>query len=541
MFKVSLINPPERILVGIFKYWLPFPLLYLAAYLEDNGIGVDIIDVKTDKSYFDTFTSRMRDYYNLILKRQNTIKNALYSFTQNKIIEETIASHPNLIGITCMTIEYNSVMRIASILKERLGVPIVVGGIHPSLYPEQFIYQDSPVDFVVIGEGEETLAKLARYLEAGRTTYQDIDGIAYLKEGRCHLNQTRALKDDFSISPINIYKKLDMQFYTRPNPCVTRFVRISGTQIFTSRGCPYGCTFCSNSLIWKMNRNYKPVRYRPVQSVIEEIKFLRDNYRIDGFYIMDDTFCIESKYVEEFCSELKNAAINLAWGMETRSGLVDESLFKKMKRAGLIQIDVGVESGSDEMLEEIKKGFMVKDTLDMFSLAHKYKIRTLANVLVNLPNETLQQLQETINILERIRPSSGGIAVTVPLPKTELFDKYVGPKMNSDREVVELIGRQSNYSKITDDRFRLCKYNIDFEELITRLVFKHFLFVDLQLGSWYWKVFLKSKKKLEYILTIIQGFLNITEKAVTITVYLFKKRIARRKNNQKDEMELLKI
>ena len=71
--------------------------------------------------------------------------------------------------------------------------------------------------------------------------------------------------------------------------------------------------------------------------------------------------------------------------------------------------------------------------------------------MINLPNETLEQLQEIINLLEKIRPSSGGIAVTVPLPKTELFDKYVGSKVNSDREVVELIGRQANYSKISDD------------------------------------------------------------------------------------------
>lgn len=541
MFKVSLINPPERVLSGVFKYWLPFPLLYLAAYLEENGIGVDIIDVKTEGTYFDTIKNRIFDYYNLLLRKQTIVENVLYSFTRDRIIEEAISSSPNLIGLSCMTIEYNSVMKIASILKEKLGVPIVVGGIHPSLYPEQFIYEKSPVDFVAIGEAEETLLELARYLESNRGDYENIDGIAYLKDGRCHLTEIRTLKEDFSISPINAYHKLNMNFYTRPHPCVTRYVRISGTQIFTSRGCPYRCTFCSNPLIWKMNRGYKPIRYRPVKSVIEEIKFLKEKYHIDGFYIMDDTFCIEERYVEEFCSELKNAGINLVWGAETRSNLVSEPLLKKMKKVGLVQMDIGVESGSNEMLREIKKGITAEDNLYIFSLAHKYKIRVFANIMVNLPNETLEQLQETINLLEKIRPSSGGIAVTVPLPKTELFDKYVASKVNSDREVVELIGRQSNYSKITDDRFRLCKYNIDFEELITRLVFKHFLFVDLQLGSWYWKVFIKSKKKLKYILTIIQGFLNITERVVTITLCLFKKRIALRKNNQKDDIRLLKI
>lgn len=514
MFKVSLINPPERILNGSLKYYLPFALLYLAAFLEENNVNVDIIDIKTGRNYLDAFKNKISDYYHSIKQKHSVIKNGLYPSVIDKIIEATVSSSPRLIGISCMTMEYSSVMRIASLLKERLAVPIVVGGIHPSLYPEQFIFDKSPVDFVVIGEGEETLLELARYIESGKVNYENIDGIAYLKEGRCHRAQIRSIKNDFLVSPIQVYKKLDMAFYTEPHAYITRHVRISGVQIFTSRGCPYKCTFCSNAVIMQMNKRYKSVRYRPVKSVIEEIKFLRDTYHIDGFYIMDDTFCMDKRYVEEFCSELANAGIHLVWAAETRANLIDELLLKKMKKAGLVQIDIGVESGSDQMLREIQKGITVQDILQLFSLAHKYNIRTFASLIVNLPNETLEQLQETIHLLEKIRPSSGVIGTTIPLPKTELFNKYFAHKVKSDQEVIELLGPRLSYYKATDKRFHFCKYSIDFEALINRLIIKHFLFAELQLGKWYWKVFFKSKRKTAYLFSIIQGISNVFERII---------------------------
>ena len=404
-------------------------------------------------------------------------------------------------------------------------MPIVVGGIHPSLYPEQFIYDSSPVDFVVIVEGEETLLELSMFLASGKKSYGDINGIAYLKDGKCHCTDLRAIKSDFSLSPIKMYSKINMNFYTKPHMYIIRHVRISGMQVFTSRGCPYKCTFCSNSVILKMNKRQKVVRYRPIRTVIEEIKFIKDTYHIDGFYIMDDTFGLDRKYVEQFCSEMKNTGINLAWAVETRANFIDESLLKKMKNAGLVQINIGVESGSNEMLKEIRKGITSDDIINIFSLAHKYKIRSFASIMVNLPNETLDQLQETIHLLEKIRPTAGTIGATIPLPKTELFNKYFAHKLKNDQEITELLRRGVNIDMIEDERFRFCKYNIDFKRLVNKLIVKHFLFAELRLGGWYWKIFLKSKRKLQYICSIIQGFINIAERIITRVFFQYDEEI----------------
>ncbi|MFC1674292.1 B12-binding domain-containing radical SAM protein [Candidatus Omnitrophota bacterium] len=483
----------------------------------ENGIETDIIDIKTKKNYFDSLGRRFFNYYNVLFEKLSNVdvRGKLYPDVKEQIIKETIFSSPSLIGISCITREYHSVMSIASELKNRLGAPIVVGGIHPSLYPQQFIYEKSPVDFIVIGEGEDALLELSRNLESGRGDYDSIDGIAYLKNGRFHRTSIRRLKNEILISPINVYHKLNMKFYTSVHPYVVRYVKMSGTQIFTSRGCPYRCTFCSNPLIWKMNKSYKPIRYRPIRSVIEEIKFLRDSYHIDSFYIMDDTFCIEKKRVEEFCSELKNERINLVWGSETRSNLVDEPLLKQMKKTGLVQLDIGVESGSNEMLKEIKKDITVQDTINIFLLMRKHGVRGYANFMINLPNETLEQLQETIDLMEKIRPSTGGVGITVPLPKTEIFNKYIAPRIKKDEEVINLIDKDINYIKITDDRFRLSEYNIDCEKLIYKLGYKYFRFTPSQLLKlWYWKIFLKSKKKPEYILSIVREISYFLERAI---------------------------
>ena len=515
MFKVSLINPPERILNRTHQHYLPFALLHLAAYAEEHGISTDIIDVKPEKTYLDGIKNRIADYLYHGRKGPSGISSRLYDFTMSEIVRHTASSSPSLLGISCMSAEYGSVIKLASILKEKLKVPVVVGGIHASLYPEHFIHDKSPVDFVVIGEGEEALVELANYLKSGRLDYDNIPGIAYLKNGAYQRTGIRTIRNDLSTSLISAYGKIDMEFYSRPHTCVTRHVRISGVQVFTSRGCPYDCTFCSNAVIRRLNKWSKPIRYRPIKGIIEEIKFLKDVYHIDGFYIMDDTFCIDRKYVNEFCNVLKNARLGLAWGAETRANLVDEELMLKMKNAGLVQLDVGVESGSDRMLKEIRKGITAKDTLDIFSLAHKHKLRTFASIIINLPDETLEDLQETIDLLEKIRPSSGTIGTTIPLPKTELFDKYFASKLKNDNEIIDLFSSLSDYCVTEDERFHFSKYDMDFEKLIDRLIAKHYLFAELQLGAWYWKIFFRSKRKFQYVISIFNGLFNVTQRMIT--------------------------
>ena len=169
--------------------------------------------------------------------------------------------------------------------------------------------------------------------------------------------------------PIHPYHKLDMNFYLQPQQFLLRSIYLSGVHIFTARGCPYGCTFCANSR--------KKVKFRPLDSVIEELKFLKETYRIDGFYIHDDTFTIKNDRVLEFCERLMKRKYLFVWGMEGRVNQFPVNVFRALRRSGCIQIDFGVESGSQESLDRMRKGIKVNDTEEVFRRCRTEKILSM--------------------------------------------------------------------------------------------------------------------------------------------------------------------
>ena len=124
--------------------------------------------------------------------------------------------------------------------------------------------------------------------------------------------------------------------------------------------------------------------------------------------------------------------------------------------------------------------------------------------------------------MEEIRPDAGVIGTTIPLPKTELFDKYFSHKITNDREIVELLGRRFNYYRAKDKRFHFCSYDVDFEAFIDRLILRHFLFAELKLGAWYWKIFFRSGRKIQYVVSIMHGAASVIER---ITSLPFKKQV----------------
>ena len=146
------------------------------------------------------------------------------------------------------------------------------------------------------------------------------------------------------------------------------------------------------------------VRHRPVHAVIDEIKFLRDNYGSDGFYVQDDTFCMDRRRTFEFLDVFrKNGLDDMVWGIETRVNLLDEEMIDALKRAGCIQVDLGIESGSQEMLDRTKKGIRVEDAVRTFEICRRYKMRTFACFMVNMPGETEEHINESVKLMRRIK------------------------------------------------------------------------------------------------------------------------------------------
>lgn len=452
---------------------VPHWILWLAGYIEKQGHSVDVVDVKSCVNADYTEKEKERVF--------------------QETVEKAIASGSPLIGLSAFTEDYRHVMKLAEEIKQRSGAKIIVGGIHATVSPEDyFIKEDSPFDAAVVGDGEVPLTNLIEAEKNGTSSREKINGLVFRKGKDVVHTAPQAEGPALDDMPIHPYHKLDMNFYLQPQQFLLRSIYLSGVHIFTARGCPYGCTFCANSR--------KKVRFRPLDSVIEELRFLKETYDIDGFYIHDDTFTIKSDRVIEFCEKLTDLKYRFVWGMEGRVNQFSDKVFKALRKGGCIQIDFGVESGSQESLDRMKKGIKVKDTEEVFRRCRSEKIRTYANILINTPEETEEDVRKTVDLMENIKATTYGICVTTPYPGTEIYNQYVKPPLTVKE--YQLYSDSKTYVSIVDPRFRLAAHNLNIEELSAKLGRRFMLDRGWQIISLhpsYLKALLKSRRKAEYL------------------------------------------
>ena len=358
---ICLISPPSRA-SGI---TVPIALLYLDSWLTRENIKSKIIDIKHGKpnSYL----------------TPNQIKTV-----QQKIVKSIVDINPKVVGITCYSTEFWEVIELAQAIRQRIQSQIIVGGIHANIKPEDFFFNDSPINIVVSGDGQEPLVEVITKINSDQD-FNGIKGVNYVDKNKEIILQGTASFSRLNELPNPDYSQLDMSYYTQPNPYIIRSLLASGIHIFTTIGCPFLCTFCCN--------RSRAVKFRPIENVLDEIEHLKINYSIDSFYIQDDTFCLKKSRVREFVNGIQERKLELFWGMETRVNLVDAEILKLIKDAGCIQIDFGVESGSDAALKRMKKGTTNSDTIKAFALCKEHKIRTYANIMFNTPGETTEDVE----------------------------------------------------------------------------------------------------------------------------------------------------
>jgi radical SAM superfamily enzyme YgiQ (UPF0313 family) len=394
-------------------------------------------------------------------------------------------------------------MKLAHEIKKNKDITIIMGNVHATLMPQDFIFKNSPVDYVVIGEGELTASELIKNLESGKEL-SDTKGLAYLKDGKYFQTEKRALIDDLSILPRPCYEKINMDFYLTPTKSIIRNLYLSAVTLHTGRGCAYKCEFCAANTVWNQNVG-KCVRYRPIDNVIDEIEYLKNTYDIDAFYILDDTFTLHKERVYEFCAKLKSKKLDLIWGAETRVNLIDEKMVRTMKDAGCIQLDFGVESGSQKMLDKIKKGQTVEDIKNAFEICRKNGVRTFANMLANLPGESEDDLLKSEKIMDEIKATRYSVGITTPYPGTPIYQKYTDPKLSRDEYPLLLDNRLH-----ASERFRMAAHNLDLNKILLRWSFKYKIYSltpCLTKEPLYWRTVSKSKRKWKIIRELMTDYI----------------------------------
>ncbi len=452
---------------------VPHWMLWLSAYIEKQGHHIDVIDVKSKVNAEPSRKEEERVFH--------------------ETVEKAIASGSPLIGLSGFTEDYQNLEILAGAIKQKSNAKIIVGGIHATVSPDDFfIKEDGPFDAAVVGDGEMPLTELIEAEKKGLSSWEEIPGLVFRKGENLVRTAPQLAFPSLQDMPLLPYHKLDMDFYLRPQQFLVRMVYLSGVHVLTARGCPYRCTFCANSR--------KKVRYRPIDSVIEEIRHLKETYDIDGFYIHDDTFTIKGNRVIEFCERLSDLKYQFVWGMEGRVNQFADNVFRALKKSGCIQIDFGVESGSQEALNRMKKGITVKDTKEIFRRCRSENIRTYANILINTPEETEEDVSKTIRLMEEIKATSYGICVTTPYPGTEIYDEYVKPLLSV--EEYELYSDNKTYTSIVDPRFRMASHGLDIEQLSETLGRRFMLNRAWQIFSlhpFYLRGLLRSKRKSQYL------------------------------------------
>lgn len=452
------------------SFYMPFYFLYLAGYLEKHGFNVEIVNPQRKQV-------------------QDNIR---------EILEEIRAKNPRFVGLAAFVTDFNLIETLATEIKKHSAATLLVGNAQPSVAPEDFLYEDSPFDIVIRGEGEITVKQLLSEYDKGRDL-GNIPGIAYFENGTVKITRNRELMD-LAECGMPAYHKIDMSWYQKPTKFVIRRLVTSGAVIYTGRGCPFNCSFCASNTVWRANARTPGaplVRKRPLTQVMEELRFLQNTYEFDFFYILDDTFGIKEDDISSFCKAYKESGLTMLWAAETRVNCIkNEAIVKLLKESGCIQLDFGVETGSPKLLKVIHKATTVDQTVQAFSLCRKYGIRTFANILLNLPTEDEEDLALTQKLLDTIKPTYTSVGMTQPYPGTEIYKLLEKPIPKQD------------YGKLNrlfpTEEYRFSKHTFNLKRLLFSWYIKYGIVTPFEKSLYrasrnYWTKILGSNRKWAYI------------------------------------------
>ncbi len=339
-----------------------------------------------------------------------------------KTVEELERFDPEVIGISILTPNVGWGKNIAGILKERVsGAVLVVGGVHATALPVETI-QAFQADVVIVGEGEYTMRELCKRVEEGRSM-RGLKGLCYRKGKRVVQNGGRELIPNLDELPFPARHLLDFEWYLKPTGKHSRIRGVfleRSTIMMTSRGCPYRCIYCGSHLVFG-----RRVRRRSIENSVDEIEHLINKYGIMGIWFVDDTFTVNTRWCVRFCKELLERRLDLTWGCQARVNVVSRELLREMKKAGCVQVDFGVESGSQRVLDSLKKDIRLDDVRKAFRIAKEVGLRRMASFMVGSPFETHDDILCTYRLAKELKPEYTQFFYATPFPGTELYDMAV--------------------------------------------------------------------------------------------------------------------
>ena len=359
---------------------------------------------------------------------------------------------PDVIGITTKSQNFKSVCIVAKIVKEiNKDITVIVGGPHPSMSGTD-IFKYAEFDVSVIGEGEDVIIALLNTIAACEN-FHDIRGIIYRENGKT-----------VETAPREYIKDLDSLCFPHESaPEVLKdydqYPRTAFRNLFTIRGCPYNCLFCGSYKIWS-----RKSRFRSPENVVREIKLLQ-KMGLRLVHFDDDTFGVSKKHIYDLCKAIREYCPGLKWSSEIHVKLVDEQTISIMKASGCYSIHIGVESGNNEILKQMRKNSTIEEALAACEIIYKHRIELKAFFIVGFPQETEETLSDTVAAMKKVKCNLLTYSIFTPFPGTDSFELCKEYGLIDDSYDVSLYNLQSpaNYfcKNIEKKRFRVLASRIE--------------------------------------------------------------------------------
>ena len=390
--RVTLVNPPYPS-GAVQAPFIPLGIGYLAAFLEKNQYEVNVIDCQVNYP------------------------------SPKQLATEFAKTQPDVVGLTCATLTYKPALEVVKIVREvRPNCLTIMGGPHVTVLDEQTLQEQNAPDVVARGEGEQTLMELADLASnSDLGSLGKVNGISFKKDGKLVRTQDRAFIEDLDALPHPAYHHFQLRGY--------KFAGKMYLPIITSRGCPFNCAFCLASQM--CGRGF---RARSPKNVVDELEWLRDEQGADAFAFYDDTFTFDKKRAFDICDEMIARKMDLPWDCRTRVDQVTREMLLKMKKANCKLIHYGVESGSQKMLNAMRKGTTVEQNSRALKLTKEVGIGAAISVVVGYPGETPEMLRQTVDFMNKTKPDYVYMCQAIPYPGTEMATalEKLGWEMDSE-------------------------------------------------------------------------------------------------------------
>lgn len=359
----------------------PLGLGYIATYINQYGFTAQILD------------------FNIPDVNVNTVLSCL------------INQKPKLVGISTSTETYKNGIKLAKVIKEYCeDIIVIMGGYHVT-FQDNDALDSGYVDLVIRGEGEVTFYELCEYYLRGNGSLSKIDGITYKDGTLIKKNQDRDFIKNLDELPFPDRKLFDLERYSVPS------------SISTSRGCPGQCIFCAASAL--SGGRY---RVRSAENIIQEFKYLK-SLGYNMIHIIDDTMTANVKRLNQFIDLMIKEKIDMNWYCESRIDIMTKDLLYRMKLAGNIFIQFGVEAGNQEMLDCLKKRITIEQIRNVFNWCKELGIKTATCFIIGQPFETQNSIKDSVDLALELQKMGAKVvfSIATPYPGTDMYkntEKY---------------------------------------------------------------------------------------------------------------------